>query len=99
MLVANKDFLFEEDGGNMFCTKAKIYGFDKDGNVKEYGDAVSGGTANPLAVGDGCLYIGNHRELTRMYIDREKSELITEGERDFAELEGTNEVIFNEVNK
>ena len=75
--MAKSDCLFDDDS-NKISTEAKLYGIDKDGKVKDYGDIISGGTAYPLSVGNGCLYTGNHSGITKMYIDEEKDELITE---------------------
>ena len=94
LLVADPACLFDNAEGGMACTEAKIYGIGKDGKIKEYGDAISGGTAYPLSVDEGCLYTGNHSELTRMYIDEEKGELVTEKDRSFDELDNALELNF-----
>ena len=94
LLVSHPDCLFDYGDGIMVTTEADIYSPDADGNVKKYGEAISGGTAIPLSFGDGYLYFGNHSELTRVYIDDEKGELVTEGNRSFDELDDVTEIYF-----
>ena len=94
MLVAKTDTLFDNGEGEQVCTEATVYGIDKDGKIKEYGDAISGGTAVPLSTYNGCLYYGNHSELTHAYIDEEKSEFITETSTSFDDIDNVTEVYF-----
>ena len=97
LLVAHPDCVFDFGDGIMVTTEADIYSPDAEGNVKKYGEAISGGTAIPLSVGDNCLYFGNHSTLSRVYIDEEKDELVTESDRPFDELDDTEEIWFYEI--
>ncbi len=97
LLIAPGEYVFDDSEGGKFATEATVYGFDEDGRIKEYGYVTSGGTAYPLSVGDGCLYYGNHKELTRVYIDMERSNLVVEEDRDFDELDDAVEVLFSPV--
>ncbi len=99
LLVSKPNCTFDNNEGGMACTEADIYGIDKDGKVKKYGEAISGGTAIPLSVYEGCLYFGNHVELTRVYVDEEKSELVTEKNRSFDELDHVMELVFSTVDE
>ena len=97
LLVSKPNCVFDNTEGGMACTEADVYAFDKDGKIKKYGEAISGGTAIPLSVYEGCLYFGNHVELTRVYVDEEKSELVTEKDRPFDELDHVTELAFSTV--
>jgi hypothetical protein len=94
MLVAKTETLFDNGKGEKVCTEAKIYGIDKNGKIKEYGEAISGGTAIPLSLYNGCLYFGNHQNLTHVYIDEEKDELVSETGTSFDDLDHVDEIYF-----
>ena len=60
------DALFVANGcydnldGNHAAIDSSVFIYDKDGNVVFLGTVQSGGTANPLAVKDGNLYVAGH---------------------------------------
>lgn len=77
-LLVSEDGAYEYDeDGTMGAINVKVYGLDKDGNVIEYGEANSGGTAYPMAVYDGCLMICNNARTMMEYIDDETGSMIT----------------------
>lgn len=58
-----------QDGDKTYASEATVYGFDKDGNIVEYGDVIGGGTAYPLSVKDNHLYFGNKSSMTKVTIE------------------------------
>lgn len=58
-----------QDGGKTLASEATVYGYDKDGNIVEYGDVIGGGTAYPLSVKDNNLYFGNKTSMTKVTIE------------------------------
>lgn len=75
LLVAGPEDTFTGPEDVPQAIRAKVYGFDKDGNIKEYGTVESGGTANPLAAKDGELYMAGHHFTHSARIDEAASEL------------------------
>ena len=75
LLVASGSF--DNGDGNMAAIDATIYGFDKNGELMEYGKVESSSTAYPLAVADGCLFYGGNHDMSKVYIDEENGSLIT----------------------
>ena len=86
------DHVFDNLDGTLAAIEATVYGFDKDGGIKEYGTVKSGGTANPLAVKDSELYCAHHHYIDKVRIDEAASEMITD-EGDFFEDYGDTVVI------
>lgn len=102
LLVAKAENTYDDGEGNKLASEAAVYGLDKDGNVKELGRIVSGGTAYPLSVFDGKLYAGNHSQVISASIDDAKSELvqeIDESEDSFSVWDKVTEVFFFPVEK
>lgn len=66
LLVTDQVF---QDGDKTLATEATVYGYDKDGNIVEYGDVIGGGTAYPLSVKDDQLYFGNKTSMTKVTIE------------------------------
>ena len=58
-----------QDGDKTLASEATVYGYDKDGNIVEYGDVIGGGTAYPLSVKDNNLYFGNKTSMTKVTIE------------------------------
>lgn len=58
-----------QDGDKTLASEATVYGYDKDGNIVEYGDVIGGGTAYPLSVKDNNLYFGNKASMTKVTIE------------------------------
>ncbi|MEE3374452.1 MAG: hypothetical protein VZR25_04805, partial [Acutalibacteraceae bacterium] len=58
-----------QDGGKTLASEATVYGYDKNGNIVEYGDVIGGGTAYPLSVKDNNLYFGNKTSMTKVTIE------------------------------
>ncbi len=94
LLVASPEFCFDNLEGQKTSTEAWVYGFDKDGSIKEYGYVTSGGTAYPLSAKNGKLYYANHTTLWKAYIDEAAGEMIVEETEDFEDYEDVIEVIF-----
>ena len=86
------EYVFDNLDGTLAAIDATVYGFDKDGGIKEYGTVKSGGTANPLAVKDGELYCAHHQYIDKVRIDESASEMITD-EGDYFEDYGDTVVI------
>lgn len=57
---------------------ATVYGFDKDGNVKELGTIESTTTSMPITVKDGYAYTGGHHDMSRASIDEKNAKLVIE---------------------
>lgn len=77
-LLISEDGAYDYDGnGNMGAINVKVYGLDANGEVIEYGEANSGGTAYPLAVYEGCLMICNNARTMMEYIDDKAFSMIT----------------------
>lgn len=57
--------------GNMAAIDSAIFIY-KDGVPFEVGKVESGGTANPLAIKDGKLYVGTHHNMTKYTITDDK---------------------------
>ena len=81
LLVAENTYADPEDG-TLLAIAAKVYGLDKDGNIKEYGTVESGGTANPLMTKDHHLYYGGHHYMSKASIDESASKLVVETGKD-----------------
>ena len=77
VLLVSEDGAYDYGDGTMGAINVKVYGLDADGNVIEYGEANSGGTAYPMAVYDGCLMICNNARTMMEYIDGESLSMIT----------------------
>lgn len=75
LLVAKETFEFE---GDLEAFEGTVYGFDADGNIKEYGKVSGGGTANPFTVKDGALYFASHHSASKATIDESKSKMVVE---------------------
>ena len=95
LLVAEPDAVFEDLEGNKNAKAARIYGYDNNGNIKEYGYIESGSTANPLAVKEGKVYYASHDTLSTAYIDEASSELVTSESDSFEDYDDVVVIVFN----
>ena len=64
-----------QDGGKTLASEATVYGYDKNGNIVEYGDVIGGGTAYPLSVKDNNLYFGNKTSMTKVTIEEYRNDM------------------------
>lgn len=94
LLVADADLVYEDEDGNMTASEAKVYGLDKDGKVKEYGEVKGGGTATPLACANSTLFYGGRDYMNKVHIDEAKSEMVVEEGEFFDEYEKAVHVVF-----
>ena len=69
--------VYDDLDGNKVAIAATIYGFDKDGNIMEYGTVESTDTGYPLSVVDGCLIFGGNHHIGMEFIDEENGSIIT----------------------
>lgn len=60
---------FEMEDGVKAAIDAKIYGLGDDGEIIEYGEVFSEGTAYPLSVYEGCLMFGGNHHVGMEYIE------------------------------
>ena len=97
LLVAES--VFDNLDGTFAAVEATVYGFDKDGGIKEYGTVKSGGSANPLAAKDGELYCAHHQYIGKVHIDEAASEMITAESDDFEEYGKTVVIAFTPVSE
>ena len=95
LLVAES--VFDNLDGTLAAVEATVYGFDKDGDIKEYGPVASGGSANPLAAKDGELFCAHHRYIDKLHIDEASSKMITEESDDFEEYGAAEVIAFRPV--
>ena len=69
------DALFVANGcydnldGNHAAIDSSVFIYDKDGNVVFLGTVQAGGTANPLAVKDGNLYVAGHHFVIKCTVE------------------------------
>ena len=73
------DYVYDYDGNGLLTgIGATIYCTDKDGNIKEYGNVTSAGTAYPLAVfDDKYLMYGDNHSMNKVYVDVENGSMMT----------------------
>lgn len=94
-----------QDGDKTLASEATVYGYDKDGNIVEYGDVLGGGTAYPLSVKDNNLYFGNKTSMTKVTIEEYRNAMrIVDRETEgaaldalYAEFEDATPVEFTKV--
>lgn len=75
LLVTKETFEFD---GDLEAFEGTVYGYDADGNIKEYGKVSGGGTANPFTVKDGALYFASHHSASKATIDESKSKMVVD---------------------
>lgn len=74
-LAAEQDVLLLSDAESVFgeeeknSISASLYCVDANGAVQSVGEVQSGGTANPLAVSEGCLLYGGHKKMDKIHVD------------------------------
>ncbi len=91
------DHVFDNLDGTFAAVEATVYGFDKEGRIREYGQVKSGGSANPLAAKDSELYCAHHRYIDKVHIDEAASEMITVESDDFEAYGDTVVIAFTPV--
>ena len=89
--------VFDNLDGTLAAVEATVYGFDRNGAIKEYGTVKSGGTANPLAVKDSELYCAHHQYIDKVRIDESASQMITDEGDYFADYGDTVVIAFTPV--
>lgn len=62
------------------AVEADIYFYDADGSVMYMGKVQAGGSATPLAIKDGRLYVGNNHGMKIMTVDPELATVLIEDE-------------------
>ncbi len=97
LLVAKKDFVFDNGDGTMAATEATVYGYDQNGRIKEYGYVAGGGTATPLAAKDSTLFYGGRDYMNKVHIEEASSEMVTEEGAFFDEYENAVVIAFTPV--
>ena len=68
LLVSTGTYDYDGDGSKFAAIDADVYEYDKDGNILYLGYVECGGTAYPLAVKNGILYVGNNHGMKKMTI-------------------------------
>ena len=94
LLVASGTYSYEED--LYAAIDAEIFYYN-DGKPEYLGYVECGGTAYPLAVKDGVLYVGNGHNVEKMTVKDGKLETVEEGDNLFDELETAEIVEFSTV--
>ncbi|MBQ6442904.1 MAG: hypothetical protein IJJ13_10000 [Lachnospiraceae bacterium] len=82
MIIAPGDLTFDNGDGTTAATGGTIYALGPDGNIMEYGYVEGGGTATPLATGEGyVLFYGGRDYMNKVTLDTDAGKLnIDEGE-------------------
>ncbi len=75
LIVAKKDTVFDNGDDTMASTEGDVYLADKDGKITELGHIDGGGTAAPLAVGDGFILYANHESACSVKVNDDKTGL------------------------
>ena len=60
----------------MAAIDADIYYYKEDGTIGYMGYVTAGGTAYPLGVKDGLLYVGNNHGMVKVSVDPKKGEVV-----------------------
>ena len=70
------------DGGNenMVAASAILYGYDSDGEIKDYGNIESSSDAYPFVVNGGFIYYGGDHGMNKAYLDESSSRLVISAE-------------------
>lgn len=75
-LLAITDATYDYGDGNLASIAVSIYAKEKDGVVRNIGNASTMGTAYPIRCQDGVLYMGGHHEYTEMFVSKEYQSLM-----------------------
>ncbi len=75
LLVTDAPMEFD---GKLEAARATVYGYDKNGNVKNYGSIESTSTSMPLMANGSYIYFGSHHSMSRARVDEQNSKLIVE---------------------
>ena len=76
LLLSNAESVYGEEASSKYAGATTIYMAGADGTPVELGTVESGGTANPIAVGNGFLYFGGHKEMYKVHVDLATSSLV-----------------------
>ena len=68
LLVASGTYDYDGDGKKFVAIDADVYEYNADGKIQYLGYVECGGTAYPLSVKDGVLYVGNNHGMKKMTI-------------------------------
>ena len=85
-----------EFDGDLEATEAIVYGYDKDGKLKEYGTIASTSTAYPFMLNDGYIYFGSHHYISRATVDPKQSKLVVKTAREVTNGTEKENKAFNE---
>ena len=98
LILAPGDVTFDNGDDAIAATGGTIYGYGPDGKIMEYGYVEGGGTATPLAVGDGhVLFYGGHDYMNKVTLDTNAGKLLIDEGEYFDEYEDAITVIFMPV--
>ena len=75
---------YDNGDGNMAAIDASVYMYGDDGAIKYVGGVEAGGTAYPLAVKDGKLFVGGNHFMGKYTIDKDK---LTAAEKAYEEFD------------
>lgn len=75
-LLAITQQTYDYGDGNLASIDVSIYAMEKDGVVRNIGNASTMGTAYPIRCQDGILYMGGHHDYTEMFVSQEYQSLM-----------------------
>ena len=98
LILAPGNLTFDNGDGTTAATGGTIYALGPDGAIMEYGSVEGGGTATPLAVGDGyVLFYGGKDYMNKVTLDTGAGTLKTDEGEYFDEYEDAVTVAFMPV--
>ena len=99
MLITSSENVYDNGDGTMAASEADVYGYDKYGNIIQYGYLPGGGTATPLACLDHVIFYGGRDYMNKVHIDEGASEMIVDEGEYFDEYEDAVVVEFKKPEK
>ena len=98
LIIAPGELTFDNGDGTMAATGGWVYGLGPDGNIMEYGYVEGGGTATPLAVGEGyVLFYGGRDYMNKVTLDTDAGALNTDEGEYFDDYENAITIAFMPV--
>ncbi len=98
LVLAPGNLTFDNGDGTIAATGGTIYALGPDGNIMEYGSVEGGGTATPLAVGEGyVLFYGGKNYMNKVTLDTDAGTLDTDEGEYFDEYEDAVTIAFMPV--
>lgn len=95
LLVANG--CYDNMDGHMAAIDASVFMYDDNGSIVYLGYETSGGTATPLAIGDGKLILATHHTVEKIGIVDGKLAVTEKAEEEFDE-DGNSKFLYFESN-